>query len=149
MRAGSSPPQRPEYGIATLFTAATDPAPVDPGASAQPLSRPTAAPAGGTVRRLRIGDLVGRRPQLRDALAALRGKPAAERRWGRVAEVTLTGIGGIGKTAVAGRVLTRLQEEGGVEPGRGPARVLQGGHEAEPGDALRAAGHLGGCRDLA
>jgi hypothetical protein len=63
------------------------------------------------VRELRIGDLIGRRAQLRNTVAVLRSQPAGEK-FGAVAGVTLTGVGGIGKTAVAGRVLARLRADG-------------------------------------
>src|SRR5262249_60930924 len=52
------------------------------------------------------------RGELRTTLAALRGGPAALARFGALSGVVLTGIGGIGKTAVAGRVLSRLRAEG-------------------------------------
>ncbi|WP_239340160.1 tetratricopeptide repeat protein, partial [Frankia sp. CiP3] len=102
----------PEYATATLIAAAGDPPLLDAAADWQPLARPFAAPAGGSVRELAMGDLVGRRREVRTALAVLRGGPAAVERWGAVAGVVLTGPGGIGKTAVAGRVMARLRADG-------------------------------------
>jgi hypothetical protein len=103
---------RPEYGTVTLLAAAGDPPLRDPALPAEPLSRPTLAPGGGGVRELRVGDLVGRRRELRTVLGVLRGTPPARDTFGDVAGVALTGVGGIGKTAVAGRVLARLRTEG-------------------------------------
>ncbi|WP_239395909.1 CHAT domain-containing protein, partial [Frankia sp. CiP3] len=103
---------RPEYATATLIAAAGDPPLLDAAAGRQPLARPFAAPTGGSVRELAMGDLVGRRREVRTALAVLRGGPAAVERWGAVAGVVLTGPGGIGKTAVAGRVMARLRADG-------------------------------------
>ena len=110
-QAGSGP-QRPEYGVATLLAGGDDPPLRDRVAQEVPLARPTRVPSGTGVRELRIGDLIGRRRQLRTALAALRGGQAALDRFGDIAGVLLTGVGGIGKTALAGRILTRLAEDG-------------------------------------
>ncbi|MCA1568996.1 MAG: CHAT domain-containing protein [Chloroflexi bacterium] len=102
----------PEYGVGTLLMASEDPALVTESAERAPLQRPTQAPGGGAVRRLKVGELIGRRPQLRDALSALRGGDAADERWGALSGVVLTGVGGIGKTALAGRIEGRLAGEG-------------------------------------
>ncbi|WP_322749433.1 MULTISPECIES: CHAT domain-containing protein, partial [unclassified Frankia] len=102
----------PEYATATLLAAAGDPPLLDAVADQRPLTHPFAAPAGGSVRELAMGDLVGRRREVRTTLAVLRGGSAAVTRWGAVAGVVLTGPGGIGKTAVAGRVMARLRAEG-------------------------------------
>jgi hypothetical protein len=107
----TEPPAPPEYGTVTLVAAADDPPLRDPALDPVPLRRPTLVPSGGGVRELRVGDLIGRRAQLRNAVAVFRGRPAGEK-FGAVAGVTLTGVGGIGKTAVAGRVLARLRADG-------------------------------------
>ena len=111
VRSGGSP-QRPEYAVATLLCVAADPLLVDPAASLAPLALPTVAPAGGGVRRLRLGELIGRRRELRTALAALRGGTDAVERFGAVSGVLLTGMGGVGKSALAGRIMARLADEG-------------------------------------
>jgi len=110
-RSGDAP-WPPEYALATLFCAEQDPPLVDPAAPASTLSTPTIVPTGSGVRRLPIGHLIGRRVELREAMAVLRGGQAAIDRFGAVAGVLLTGVGGIGKTALAGRVETRLAAEG-------------------------------------
>ena len=104
--------QRPEYAVPVLLCAAEDPVLRDMAAAAEPLMRPARPPGGGSVRTLRIGELIGRRAELRTAVAALRGGKAARDQWGALSGVMITGIGGIGKTALAGRVLGRMGEDG-------------------------------------
>jgi tetratricopeptide (TPR) repeat protein len=53
-----------------------------------------------------MGDLIGRRKQLREGLKILRETGAAG--------LVLQGIGGIGKSALAGRMMLRLKEEGWI-----------------------------------
>src|SRR5690606_12781411 len=90
---------RPEYGVATLFAAAGDPPLCGPGEPVH-LSRRVEPPSGQRVRELRIGDLIGRRRELRSALAALRDDRRFVEKHGATRGVVLTGIGGIGKTAL-------------------------------------------------
>ncbi|MEM1182395.1 MAG: TIR domain-containing protein, partial [Acidobacteriota bacterium] len=71
------------------------------------------------VPQLRIGDLVGRKEELRKALHALRTESG-------VAGVQITGMGGVGKSAVAGRILQRQTEQGwSVAAIRGPFDLAQ------------------------
>ena len=102
----------PEYGVATLLAAESDGPLVDLAAPAVPLTLMTVPATGKSVRELPAGTLIGRRAQLRTAMGVLRRVPAAEREFGVASGVVLTGIGGIGKTALAGRVMSRLREEG-------------------------------------
>jgi tetratricopeptide (TPR) repeat protein len=102
----------PEWGLATLLCAGDDPAILDDASEPQPLSAPVTVPAGGSVRDLKLGQLIGRRPQLREATAALRRHPDTVAQHGVLGGVTLIGVGGIGKTALAGRVITRLRDDG-------------------------------------
>ena len=101
----------PEYGVATLLSVGEDIGLVDPSKK-DPLGRATQRPAGTSVRELGIGQLIGRRTQLREATAVLRRTPDAKREHGAIAGVQLLGIGGIGKTALAGRLTSRLRQEG-------------------------------------
>jgi tetratricopeptide (TPR) repeat protein len=109
-RTGTEVP--PESAVPTLISRDDDLPLVDMRAEPQPLPRPDRGFSGGDVRRLRIGELIGRRRQLRTALTALRGGPEARERFGALAGVVLTGVGGIGKTALAGRIEGRLHGEG-------------------------------------
>ena len=102
----------PEYGLATLLTAAGDGPLVDTAAVARPLTVATVPPGGRSVRELPMGALIGRRAQLREVMGVLRRTPDAEERHGFAAGVVVTGIGGIGKTALAGRVISRLRADG-------------------------------------
>jgi tetratricopeptide (TPR) repeat protein len=103
---------KPEYGLATLLTGTWGGPLVDPAVPDQPLSAPTIAPSGKTVRELPLGTLIGRRAQLRTAMRVLRRAPGAVEEFGAASGVQLTGIGGIGKTALAGRIMARLREDG-------------------------------------
>ncbi len=103
---------RPEYAIPTLLAAGDDPPLRTSTVEEVPLRRPTVAPSGGGVRELPLGELIGRRAALRITSAVLRSGARDRERFGDWAGVALTGIGGIGKTALAGRVLARARENG-------------------------------------
>ena len=128
----------PEYGVATLLAATGDAPLVDPGAPAVPLTVWTVPAGGRSVRELPVGALIGRRAELRTAMSVLRRDLGAVRRFGAASGVVLTGIGGIGKTAVAGRVISRLREDGwliAVHEGRwNPTALI-----AATADAITAA----------
>ncbi|MFM7228057.1 MAG: TIR domain-containing protein, partial [Cyanobacteriota bacterium] len=96
---------RPEVATAALYGAGEEQPLADFGLDKQPLSQPPVRQLLGPVPQLAIGDLVGRRRELRACLRRLRD--------GRVpGGVLLSGIGGVGKSSVAGRVMQRLAEEG-------------------------------------
>ena len=84
--------------------------------------------AGVLVRELPLEALIGRRAQLRTTMAVLRRAPEAVRRLGAASGVQLTGVAGIGKSAVAGRVISRLRDDGwliAVHQGRwNPAALI-------------------------
>jgi len=84
----------------------------DPALPPEPLAAATTPRSGRGVRELPIGELIGRRAQLREVAGVLRRDRRAVERSGAAAGVVLTGIGGIGKTALAGRVMARLADEG-------------------------------------
>ncbi|MFI5914110.1 CHAT domain-containing protein [Dactylosporangium sp. NPDC051541] len=104
---GSRPPRRPEYAVPALFAASDGPL-WNADAPAVPLQNPTELPTGAGVRELLLGDLVGRRGLLRVITQTLRdelsGGPLA-------GGIVLTGPAGIGKTALAGRVVQRLRDD--------------------------------------
>jgi tetratricopeptide (TPR) repeat protein len=109
-REGASP--RPEFAVPTLLAAGDDPPLRDPRLPDTPLERATIPPDGRGVRELPIGQLIGRRAELRTATAVLRASRKDRERVGAWAGVALTGIGGIGKTALAGRILARARGHG-------------------------------------
>ncbi len=102
----------PEYGVATLLATGGDGPLVDLTLPPEPLAAATVPAGGRSVRELPMDALIGRRAQLRAVMGILRRTPAAEREFGAASGVVLTGIGGIGKTALAGRVISRLREDG-------------------------------------
>jgi tetratricopeptide (TPR) repeat protein len=61
---------------------------------------------------LSMDALIGRRAVLRRVMRVLRGHPQAIAVHGRKAGVLLWGMGGVGKSALAGRVIARLLEDG-------------------------------------
>jgi hypothetical protein len=100
------------------------------------------------VRELPIGDLIGRRAPLRTTIAALRGSRADRDKVGAWSGVALTGVGGIGKTALAGRARSRMQADGWLVAEHigawsppsligAVADALTGTPHAQLGDALR------------
>jgi hypothetical protein len=103
---------RPEFAVPTLLCAGDDPPLRSPSLEQAPLRSATASPSGGGVRELPLGELIGRRGALRTTSAVLRRSTRDRERLGDWAGVVLTGIGGIGKTALAGRILARARENG-------------------------------------
>ncbi|GAA0486448.1 hypothetical protein Ade02nite_10230 [Paractinoplanes deccanensis] len=101
----------PEYAVATLLCADRDTPLIDTGLSPVELTAQT-VPSGTSVRELALGQLIGRRAQLREATAALRRTAKATDEHGFISGVQLVGVGGIGKTALAGRLVTRLRDDG-------------------------------------
>jgi tetratricopeptide (TPR) repeat protein len=97
-------PTSPEWAIATL-TAIEDGPLIDGDLDLVPLRRVPVHLATGPVPALGVGELIGRRVELRETLRTLRDDARS---------VVLTGIGGVGKSSVAGRVMARLAEHGWV-----------------------------------
>lgn len=102
-RVSSGAAEPPEYATATLFRQG-HPRPVLSEGLPQPLTTRTAVVAGGPVPLLGVDDLVGRRTEVRTALRAL----TEDGQNG----VVLVGMGGVGKSTVAGRVMHRLRDRG-------------------------------------
>ncbi|MEM8963024.1 MAG: CHAT domain-containing protein, partial [Acidobacteriota bacterium] len=96
---------QPEAATATLFLTGDDAVLMNPSLDGVPLQSPPVYEVSGPVPQLRIDDLIGRRKELRETLGIFRD-PSRQ-----VAGVALTGIGGVGKSAVAGRVMQRLKED--------------------------------------
>ncbi|MEU7673710.1 CHAT domain-containing protein [Micromonospora taraxaci] len=103
-------PNRPEYAVPTLFAASDGPL-LDAAAQPVPLSNPTELPTGVGVRELLLGELVGRRAELRVVTGILRDEAVPAGQPALVNGVVLTGAAGIGKTALAGRAVNRLRDD--------------------------------------
>jgi tetratricopeptide (TPR) repeat protein len=102
----------PEYATPSLFAAADERPLLDRGAPQEPLRLPPRPFVHGPVPLLGMDDLIGRRRELRELLGILRGDERAEARHGRRAGAVVTGLGGVGKSSLAGRAMTRLAEGG-------------------------------------
>ena len=97
---------QPEYATAALYVAGDEAPLADFSLPKEPLRERPVYEVAGPVPQLRIDDLIGRRRELRETLRALRDRS------NQLAGVVLTGIGGVGKSALAGRVMQRLAEDG-------------------------------------
>jgi tetratricopeptide (TPR) repeat protein len=103
----------PEYATAALYCAGAEQPLLDRRLDQRPLRRPPVHEVDAQgLPRLKLGQLIGRRQQMRAALAILRNTAAAQDRYGERAGVVLQGIGGVGKSALAGRIMARLSEDG-------------------------------------
>ncbi|MDQ1740080.1 MAG: hypothetical protein QOE53_1732, partial [Pseudonocardiales bacterium] len=103
----------PEYATATIFCWGT-PQPVLASGPAQPLRPRPSPPIAGPVPRLGVDDLVGRRAEVREALRSLLDDQQSVESFGRRPGVALLGVGGVGKSTVAGRIMSRLADRGWV-----------------------------------
>jgi tetratricopeptide (TPR) repeat protein len=97
---------QPEFATAALYVAGEERPVADFALDRRPLKARPVYDVPGPVPQFRIDDLIGRRKELRDTPRSLRD-PGRQ-----YAGVVLTGIGGAGKSAVAGRVMCRLAEDG-------------------------------------
>ena len=101
---------QPEYATPTLFVAGEEPPLADFSLEKKSLRERPVHDLAGPVPQLRLDDLIGRRRELRETLRTLRDDSRSH------AGVVLTGIGGVGKSAVAGRAMRRLAEGGYAVP---------------------------------
>jgi tetratricopeptide (TPR) repeat protein len=97
---------QPEFATPSLFGAGVEQPIADFAAELEKLARKPVHEVAGQVPQLRPDDLIGRRRELRQTLAALRD-PGRD-----TAGVALIGMGGTGKSALAGRAMARLAETG-------------------------------------
>ncbi len=101
---------QPEYATAALFIRGDERPLANFGLDNDPLKLQPVPDVAGPVPQLLIGDLIGRRKELRACLRTLRAESGA------FSGVVLTGIGGIGKSALAGRAMKRLRQDGYLVP---------------------------------
>ena len=108
--ARGEPVPPPEYATPSLFCAGQERPLLDVRADAIPAQEYSRNIAAGAVPMLDIGNLIGRREEVRDAVRALTGSPKSPH--GQKAGYQLIGMGGVGKSSVAGRVMRRLSDQG-------------------------------------
>ena len=97
----------PEWHLPAIYALNGAPQPLfDALAEPEPVAPPPEPRLDRGVVVRRIGDLVGRRREIRLALRALRGDDAAG--------VVLHGIGGVGKSTLAAHVMHRMAEGGAL-----------------------------------
>jgi tetratricopeptide (TPR) repeat protein len=102
----------PEYATPSLFVAADEMPLLDRALPQEPLHRPPRPFAQGPVPLLGMDDLIGRRSELRAVLRVVRNDRRAVAAHGHKAGAVVFGMGGVGKSALAGRAMSRLAEEG-------------------------------------
>jgi tetratricopeptide (TPR) repeat protein len=108
-RALDGPKAPAGYANAALLVAGSEQRLADFGLDQQPLKvAPVHQLDGQGVPQLAMDELIGRRSLMRETLRRLRCAGN-----GRVG-VVLTGIGGVGKSAMAGRLMWRLKEDGHI-----------------------------------
>jgi tetratricopeptide (TPR) repeat protein len=105
-RGGPELSMPPEYASAALFVAHEDGPLADFGRDKEPLRMRPVHHVAGPVPQLKVDDLIGRRRELRLLLRTLRSAD------GQHVGAVLTGLGGSGKSTVAGRAMQRLAEHG-------------------------------------
>jgi len=110
-RAGSTAGP-PEWATPTVLLGGEDAAILDSDLDQRELSQPPVYAVGDAVPMLGMGELIGRRNVLRATLRALRHDERFTAAYGEIAGVVLTGIGGVGKSSVAGRTMARLVDDG-------------------------------------
>ncbi|MBI1356501.1 MAG: CHAT domain-containing protein [Acidobacteria bacterium] len=92
-----------EFATPSLFVAGEEAPLLDRGLPLEAFRGLPEATSRGAVPRLKAGDLVGRREEVRRTVRTLELA-------GGMAGVQLLGMGGVGKSSVAGRVIDRLAE---------------------------------------
>ena len=107
-RGESVPPA--EYATPSLFCAGEERPLLDIAAEPSPPREFKHSPVAGAVPMLKVGDLIGRREELRDLMRVVTDN--AKSPYGRKAGYQLIGIGGVGKSSVAGRAMQRLSDNG-------------------------------------
>ena len=100
-----------EYATPTLFLSGKEAPLLDRGLELVKPVEPPRPMSSGVVPLLSIGDLVGRRKELREMMRVLVPESGGGQ---NKAGCQLLGMGGAGKSAIAGRALTRLQEQGWI-----------------------------------
>jgi tetratricopeptide (TPR) repeat protein len=101
-----------EYATPSLFLATDEEPLLDRALDQEPLETRARIPMGGVVPQLTADELVGRRRELRRLVRVLKDDPRTVAGMGRKAGYQLTGMGGTGKSALAGRAIARMEDAG-------------------------------------
>ncbi|HEV3263863.1 MAG TPA: CHAT domain-containing protein, partial [Gemmataceae bacterium] len=102
----------PEYGTASLFLLGAETPILDRSLEFVPPKEQGRKPSSGAVPMLDLGDLIGRREELRSLMRVLTDDQRSVSAIGRKAGCQILGIGGVGKSALVGRAMARLAAEG-------------------------------------
>ncbi|HEV3259350.1 MAG TPA: CHAT domain-containing protein [Gemmataceae bacterium] len=102
----------PEYGTASLFLLGAETPILDWSLDLALPKEQGRKPSSGAVPMLDLGDLIGRREELRSLMRVLTDDQRSISAIGRKAGCQVVGIGGVGKSALVGRAMARLAGEG-------------------------------------
>jgi hypothetical protein len=102
----------PEYATPSLFLRDEEQPILNRAVEFARVPEWAATPASGAVPMLKIGDLIGRRREVRETIRVLTDDPRSLAGIGHKGGCQLLGTGGVGKSAVAGRIMRRLAERG-------------------------------------
>ncbi len=102
----------PEYATASLFLRDTDHPVLNRALPQIPVEQPPPPAVSGAVPLLKIGELIGRRREMRRLIRVLTDDPRALAATGRQAGCQILGTGGVGKSAIAGRIMQRMADRG-------------------------------------
>ncbi len=101
-----------EYATPALFLRGDEPPLLDWSLDKEAPAPPVEPPVVAGMPLLKLGDLVDRREPMREAMRVLTDHETSVRARGVKAGVALLGMGGVGKSALAGRLMKRLMDRG-------------------------------------
>ena len=106
------PVYQAEYATPALFCAGEERPLLDRDLPPQPSPPAPRSPAPAQMPQLSLGELIGRRAVMRRVMRVLQDDQRLTAQIGRKAGVLIRGIGGVGKSALAGRIMARVSAMG-------------------------------------
>ena len=106
------PVYQAEYATPALFCAGEERPLLDRDLPPEPSPPAPRPPALAQMPQLSMGELIGRRAVMRRVMRVLQDDPHLTAQIGRKAGALIRGIGGVGKSALAGRIMARVSAMG-------------------------------------
>ena len=106
------PVYQAEYATPALFCAAEERPLLDRDVPPKPSPPAPRSPTPAQMPQLSLGELIGRRAVMRRVMRVLQDDQRLTAQIGRKAGVLIRGIGGVGKSALAGRIMARVSAMG-------------------------------------
>ena len=110
--AGLAEAATPEYATPSLFLRGEERAVLDRSLDQAVVPDAPAPAVTGAVPLLKVGELIGRRREARQAIRVLTDHADTVALLGRKAGCQILGTGGVGKSTLAGRVMQRMADRG-------------------------------------